>query len=76
MKSDVIGNWTEDILCLYSAIEFKFNMKQNKERKYFYSQKVVLFFILARLGINLIVPVLKNPDRTEIQVRSMEELLG
>ena len=75
MKSNVIGDWTEDILCLYSAIEFKFNMKRNKERKYFFSQKVVLFFILAKLGIDLIVPVLKNPDRTETQLKSMAELL-
>ena len=75
MKSDVIGEWTEEILSVYSAIEFKFNMNPNKERKYFYSQKVVLFFIIARLGIDLSVPVLKNPDRTKTQLKSMTELL-
>ena len=47
----------------------------DKKRKYFYSQKVILWFILKRLGIDIEVPVLKNKERTKEQVLSMNELL-
>ena len=75
MRSDIIGANFEHILQTYSYIEFLWNMKPDKTRKYFFSQKVVLWFILQRLEIKLDVPVLKNKDRTLEQVTSMEALL-
>ena len=75
MRSDIIGANFEHILQTYSYIEFLWNMKPDKIRKYFFSQKVVLWFILQRLEIKLDVPVLKNKDRTLEQVTSMEALL-
>ena len=75
MRSDLIGQHFEDILQLYSFIEFLWNMKPNKSRKYFYSQKVILWFILRRLNIGLNVPVLKNKVRSLSQVHSMNDLL-
>ena len=74
MKSDVIGNNTEAILNTYSSLEFSWNVNQEKTRKYFFSQKVILFFILEKLGIELKVPVLKNQERTEQQLERMQEL--
>ena len=75
MRSDIIGDQTEHILNTYSLIEFGFNMQVKKERKYFFSQKVVLFFILKVLGIDLVVPLLKNKERTYSQLKQMSKIL-
>ena len=75
MKSELIAEHFEHILQTYSFIEFLWNMKVDKKRKYFYSQKVILWFILKRLGIDVEVPVLKNKERTKEQLLSMNELL-
>ena len=42
MKSEMVAEHFEDILQTYSFIEFLWNMKADKKRKYFYSQKVIL----------------------------------
>jgi hypothetical protein len=75
MKSEMVAEHFEDILQTYSFIEFLWNMKADKKRKYFYSQKVILWFILKRLGIMIEVPVLKNKERTKEQLLSINELL-
>ena len=75
MKSELIAEHFEHILQTYSFIEFQWNMKPNKKRKYFFSQKVILWFILHRLGIMIKVPVLKNKERTTEQLLSMNDLL-
>ena len=75
MHSDIIGNSFECIMQMYSLLEFLWNMKANKTRKYFYSQKMVLWFILKRLDISLSVPVLKNKDRGTEQIISMQKLI-
>ena len=75
MKSEVIASMFECILQMYSLLEFRWNMKVNKTRKYFFSQKMVLWFILKRLDIPLIVPVLKNKDRGELQIDAMDKLI-
>ena len=75
MRSEIIGANFEHIMQTYSYIEFLWNMKLDKKRKYFFSQKVILWFILQRLGVGLDVPVLKNKERTLEQVTSMNDLL-
>ena len=75
MCCDVIGENTELILQVYGLLEFCWNMSQNKKRKYFFSQKVVLFFILGFIGVDLKVPVLKNQLRTQQQLERMAEIL-
>ena len=75
MESDVIGDNTERILLFYGLLEFAWNVCDKRTRKYFFSQKVVLFFILAALKIDLSVPVLKNKERTEEQLARMAEIL-
>ena len=75
MKSDVIGDNTERILLFYGLLEFAWNVSKKRTRKYFFSQKVVLFFILAALKIQLKVPVLKNKERTEEQIARMDDIL-
>ena len=76
MKSDVIGNHSEAILSMYGILEFNWNCSTEKTRKYFFSQKVVLYFILTLLGIELKVPMLKNADRTKRQLQSMSKLFS
>ena len=76
MKSEVIASWFENIMQMYSRLEFRWNMKVDKIRKYFFSQKMVLWFILERLGIQLSVPVLKNKERGALQIHSMEKLIS
>ena len=49
--------------------------KKDKERKYFFSQKMVLWFILKTLDIPLSVPVLKNHDRGTKQIQAIEKML-
>jgi len=75
MKSDIIATSFECILQMYSTLEFLWNMKVEKTRKYFFSQKMVLWFILKRLDIPLSVPVLKNKERGSEQIESMENLI-
>ena len=74
MKSELIGKYSEEILCLYGRLEFAWNCSREKKRKYFFSQKVVMYFILKILGIDLTVPLLKNADRTKEQLQSMCKL--
>ena len=73
--SNIIGDHFENILHVYGEIEFRWLMKLNKTRKYFYSQKMVLWFILNRLEIPLCVPTLKNKERATCQIKSMTEIL-
>ena len=75
MKSNIIGENTECILEAYGKIEFCWNLCRKKTRKYFFSQKVVLFFILKELEIDVDVPLLKNKERTKQQLQRMEEIL-
>ena len=75
MRCNVIGNNTERILLFYGLLEFAWNVSTKRTRKYFFSQKVVLFFILKALEISLEVPVLKNKERTEEQLLRMDEIL-
>ena len=74
MKSELIGEYSEEILCLYGRLEFLWNCSTEKKRKYFFSQKVVMYFILKILGIDLTVPLLKIADRTKEQLQSMCKL--
>ncbi len=76
MKNDVIGKHTYDILTAYGLLEFGWNMTPRTKRKYFYSQKVVLFFILKNLEIDVEVPVLKNKDRTLEQIDAMKKIVA
>ena len=75
MRSEIIADRFECILQMYSILEFLWNMKPNKTRKYFFSQKMVLWFILKHLGIQLTVPVLKNKDRGMEQILAMSKLI-
>ena len=75
MKSDIIANYFEPILELYSLVEFLWNIKPNKVRKYFFSQKVILWFILKNFEIPIKVPLLKNKERSEKQLKTITELI-
>ena len=78
MHLDVIGQNSEDILNMYGRLEFGWSLLPNKKRIYFFAQKVVLFFILKLLKIDSVavtVPLLKNKDRTEEQLRAMSKIM-
>ena len=64
-----------DILDVYNQIEFYFGLHvKGVERKYFYSRKVVLFYIAKRLGIEVVLPLLKDTERNEVQLKSILDL--
>ena len=64
-----------EILDMYNIIEFYFAIhKKGTERKYFYSRKVVLRYIVKRLDIDFDVPLLKDMDRNKKQIASILEL--
>jgi hypothetical protein len=66
----------ENILYAYSTIEFLWStMKRDDGRKYFFSRKVVLFFIVENLQLGVEVPVLKDEERTEKQLKSLHSIL-
>jgi hypothetical protein len=50
-------------------------MKRDDGRKYFFSRKVVLFFIVENLQLGVEVPVLKDEERTEKQLKSLHSIL-
>jgi len=67
----------EDILYAYSTIEFLWSTLKRKDgRKYFFSRKVVLFFIVDNLELGVEVPVLKDAERTEKQLTSLKKIVA
>ena len=75
MKSDLIATDFENILQLYALVEFHWINDTTKKRKYFFSQKIILWYILKQLGIPLDVPMLKNRQRSREQIQSIAKIL-
>ena len=72
----LLGESMEDILHAYSTIEFLWaTFPPNSNRKYFFSRKIVLFFIVNKLNLDVIVPVLKDEYRTKIQLENLKQLI-
>ena len=65
----------ENILELYALVEFHWINDNAKKRKYFFSQKIILWYILKQLGIPLEVPMLKNRQRSREQIQSIAKIL-
>ena len=76
MKNELVGTNTAAILRIYGNLEFGWSMQPTRTRRYFFSQKVVLFFILKTLQLDLDVSVLKNKERTETQLAEMEAIMN
>ena len=71
-----LGSAMEDVLHAYSTIEFLWaTFPRDDSRKYFFSRKVVLFFIVDQLELGVEVPVLKDEERTKNQLEKLEQLL-
>ena len=64
----------DEILDLYNYVEFFWGITKGK-RRYFFSRKVMLFFIVQRLGLEISTPLLKDQERTEEQLQSIMRLL-
>ena len=64
----------EDILRLFSVIEFTWGCSK-KARSYFFNKGCVLQFILDTLEIPFEVHTLKDPNRVDAQMQSMRKLL-
>lgn len=76
-RQDVLFKQMEDILYAYSTIEFLWSTLKRKDgRKYFFSRKVVLFFIVDNLELGVEVPVLKDAERTEKQLTSLKKIVA
>ena len=65
-----------DILDIFSLIEFQWGMMTHEKRKYFYNKYVVLFFIAQRLNIEVELRTLKDIERVEEQVKELGKLLN
>ena len=65
----------EPIMLLFSKIEFLWNLRKKKERKYFFNRYVTLFFILKQLHILTEMRTLKDKERVAAQCLTMAELL-
>ena len=75
LKKNQFRGRLNDILDIYNQIEFYFGLHvKGVERKYFYSRKVVLFYIASRLEIDVVLPLLKDAERNELQLRSILDL--
>ena len=71
-KSDEFQGMLNPILDMYNLIEFHFAMHvKGVERKYFYSRKVVLYYIAQRLELDIELPLLKDKDRNVAQIKSI-----
>ena len=75
LRCNTLGNAMDSILDMYAFLEFMWNNKRDKERKYFFATKIMLYFILKYLEIEKEVPLLKNKDRNEKQLAALEKLL-
>ena len=77
LKRNAFLGKLNDILDIYNQIEFYFALHvKGVERKYFYSRKVVLFYIADRLGIDVVLPLLKDEERNKAQLQSILDLRG
>ena len=62
---------TEKLLRLYGILEFGWGIFHNGTRKYFFSQKVVLYCLARLSNLDLDLPLLKNANRSDVQLRAI-----
>ena len=74
-KNNILSGCIDEILDLYNYIEFFWGVSE-RNRRYFFSRKVMLFFIVTRLGLNIKTPLLKDKERTVEQLASIEKLVA
>jgi hypothetical protein len=65
----------EDIMLLFSRIEFFWNLRPRRKRKYFFNRSVTLFFILTYLNIPTKMQTLKDNERVAAQCTNIAEIL-
>ena len=65
---------TEQMLQLYGILEFGWGIFKDDRRKYFFSQKVVLFCLARLCNLDLELPLLKNATRSEVQLRAIASI--
>ena len=73
-KNELIHRYLDDILDVYSVLEFAWQTDK-KKRIYFFNKNCILFFILEALDIELTVKTLKDKERVQIQLELMRELI-
>ena len=74
LKKEKIECNLEDILNVYSVLEFAWQTEQ-KKRIYFFNKNCILFFILKSLNIALEVSTLKDKERVTLQLERMDGLV-
>ena len=65
----------EDIMLIFSRIEFFWNLRSKRQRKYFFNRSVTLFFILTYLKIPTKMKTLKDHERVATQCTNIAEIL-
>ena len=74
-KDSNIQEAREEIMLLFSRIEFFWNLQKQRVRKYFFNRSVTLFCILNELGIPTNMRTLKDQERVLNQCARMKEIL-
>ena len=74
-KDSNIQEAREEIMLLFSRIEFFWNLQKQRVRKYFFNRSVTLFCILNELGIPTNMRTLKDQERVFNQCARMKEIL-
>ena len=74
-KETILFDFINEILDLYNYVEFFWGVCKGT-RKYFFSRKVMLFFIVERLGLGIQVPLLKDQERNAAQLENILVCLG
>jgi len=74
-RSHELNEAISKILDLYTLVEFHWSIEK-QGRKYFFSRKVILYFIVSELGLDVEVPLLKDKERTALQLTGISNLVA
>lgn len=75
INKDEVNENVNDILDVFSLIEFQWALQEHDKRKYFYNRYVVLYFIAKILGLDIKLRTLKDSERVKDQIQELCELL-
>ena len=73
-KEEILCQNLNPILDVYNYVEFFWALSKGN-RRYFFSRKVILFFIVQILELGVKTPLLKDKERTNEQIESIKKLM-
>ena len=76
LQNSEVAAHMEEILCMFTAIEFHWNIFGNPGRKYFFNRNVTFFFIADSLNLAITPKTLKDENRVNEQLADIKKLLA